>query len=246
MGFRRFSTVLLGATVAFTATGLFAFAAPAMADGTTLDGFTYTIAGGTATIVNYTPGAVDVIIPDTIVEGGTPYSVTAIGNNAFAGYPLNSVVIPNTVLTIGMSAFGGSTLTSVIIGTSVTTIGPYAFDTNNFPSVTIPDSVTTIADYAFYQSGLTSVILGNSVATIGQEAFEDNQLTTVTLPSSVTSIGGYAFSGNPGLVSAVFDGDAPTTGWNIFGDTTPLPPPAPPVIPATVFYYDGATGFTPL
>ena len=47
----------------------------------------------------------DIVIPDTVVDSGTTYGVTIIGD----------------------FAFDTSALTSVTIGNSVTTIGPYAF-----------------------------------------------------------------------------------------------------------------------
>ena len=69
-------------------------------------------------------------IPDNAFYNGKAYSVTEIGQDAFAYHPA---------------------LTSVTIGNSVTKIGERAFSLcDNLKSITIPNSVTTIGNEAFY------------------------------------------------------------------------------------------------
>jgi hypothetical protein len=126
----------------------------------------------------------DIVIPATVVDSGTTYSVTTIRVSAFAENALTSVIIPDSVTTIGDDAFSGNALTSVII----------------------PDSVTSIGNFAFTGSGLTSVIIADSVTTIGNFAFYNNALTSVTIPDSVEAIGLGAFGLNA-LTSAVFGGN---------------------------------------
>lgn len=231
----RLKPVILVSTVALFTTGLLALASPAMADGTTPAGLDYTLSGPNATITGYTPGALAVTIPDTIVEGGTPYTVTEIGPSAFASKGLISVVIPSSVTKISNSAFYDNALTTVTIPTSVTTIGGTAFQKNALDTLTIPNSVSTISGSAFYDNKLTSVTIPDSVTTIGAYAFYRNKLTTVTIPDSVTSIYNYAFDDNPILSSVVFNGDVP----GIVG-TTPFDVTLTPI----VFYFHVATGFT--
>ena len=131
------------------------FSALALAYGCKVDGIYYDItpANRTASVtrVSYSGG---VIIPETIAFDGTTYSVTPIGDGAFANH---------------------SGLTSVTIPNSVTSIGNYAFfNCSGLTSVTIPNSVTSIGEFAFaYCSGLTSVTIGNSVTSIGDSAFKD-------------------------------------------------------------------------
>ena len=131
------------------------FSALALAYGCKVDGIYYDItpANRTASVtrVSYSGG---VIIPETIAFDGTTYSVTSIGDGAFANH---------------------SGLTSVTIPNSVTSIGNYAFfNCSGLTSVTIPNSVTSIGKFAFaYCSGLTSVTIGNSVTSIGDSAFKD-------------------------------------------------------------------------
>ena len=160
-------------------------------------GFSYSITSGTTAEV--TGGAVGntatvIVIPDTVMDSGTTYSVTTIGVGAFFDNALTSVTIPDTVTTIGRSAFQNNPLISVII----------------------PDSVITIGESAFYNNLLSSVIIGNSVTTIGASAFRENALTSVIIPDSVTSIGGYAFS-NDALTSVNFAGDFGTFSLDMFG-----------------------------
>ena len=141
-----------------------------------------------------------VVIPSTVVNNGTTYSVTSIGDWAFSDCTsLTSVEIPNSVTSIGNYAFSDCTsLTSVEIPNSVTSIGRSAFSgCSGLTAVEIPNSVTSIGERAFYGcSGLTSVEIPNSVTSIGDFAFHGcSGLTAVEIPNSVTSIGDGAFYG---------------------------------------------------
>lgn len=94
----------------------------------------------------------DVVIPNSINYNGINYSVTSIGNSAFAKCKyLNSVNIPSSVTTIEGAAFYGSpSMTSVNIPNSVTSIGGHAFYTcQSITSITIPNSVKFIGESAF-------------------------------------------------------------------------------------------------
>ena len=165
-----------------------------------------------------------VTIPASVTYSGTTYSVTSIGEWAFAECSsLTSVTIANSVTSIGGHAFFRcSGLTSVTIPNSVTSIGSNAFDgcsgltspvynahmfaympTSYSGTYTIPDGIESIAVGAFaYCTGLTSVTIPNSVTSIGDGAFEGcTGLTSVTIPNSVTSIGNYAFAVCTGLTS---------------------------------------------
>lgn len=68
-------------------------------------------------------------IPRAVVDNGTTYRVTAIGDDAFASIDgITSVTIPSTVKTIGETAFYACpNLQSVEIGSGVTSIGSLAF-----------------------------------------------------------------------------------------------------------------------
>ena len=113
----------------------------------------------------------DIGIPSAFNYQSKTYSVTSIGEEAFAFC---------------------SGLTSITIGYGVTSIGGFAFkDCSGLTSVIIPTSVTEIEGSAFSGcSGLTSVTIPNRVTSIGNYAFKGcTGLTSVTIPNSVTSIG---------------------------------------------------------
>ena len=166
------------------------------------DGTTVTCTG----LVSWIPSVTDLVIPSSVIYLDDVYTVTIIGEGAFASWGMfgmtlyGSLTIPNTVTTICDNAFrrsGGGTLT---IGNSVTTIGTSAFESSVYTgSIIIPDNVVTIGDYAFYNCDHFdgSIVIGNSVTTIGEHAFYDcDGLTgTLTLGESVETIGKSAFSG---------------------------------------------------
>ena len=157
----------------------------------------------------------NITIPVTIVHNGQTYTVTSIGDYAFASCYITSVNIPDSVTSIGNYAFSYCTdLTSVYIPDSVTSIGNSAFSVcSGLTSVDIPDGVTTIGEYAFESCySLTSITIPDSVTSIGDYAFEIcTKLTNVTFAGSVTSIGDFAFSRCFGLTSVTFQGAEPPT-----------------------------------
>ena len=124
----------------------------------------------------------------TATEFTVPYSVTSIGNAAFAlCTSLTSVTIGNSVTSIGVGAFYSCTsLTSITVDENntayasidgnlynkdKTTLIQYAIGKTS-TEFTIPDSVTSIGDNAFYScTSLTSVTIGNGVTSIGYRAF---------------------------------------------------------------------------
>ena len=160
--------------------------------------YSFNTSNNTATVISgenkYTG---DVVIPETVTYQGTTYTVTKIGNSAFAECTdLTSVTIGNGVTSIGQSVFYGcSGLTSVTIGNNVTSIGSGAFASSALISITIPNSVTSIGSNAFSGcSSLTSATIGNGVTSIGECVFSDcSGLTSVTIPEGVTSIEYEAF-----------------------------------------------------
>ena len=174
-------------------------------------------------------------IPSTVTYSGRTYSVTSIGEVAFASCSgLTSVKIPNSVTSIGRVAFYGcSGLTSVTIPNSITSIEGAAFSgcsgltTVNYnatnctsmgnsvwsgctllSTLNIGENVTNIPDYAFSNcSGLTSVTIPNSVTSIGASAFYNcSGVTSVTVGSGVSAIFQNAFSGCSGLTRVVYTG----------------------------------------
>ncbi|MDD5962078.1 MAG: leucine-rich repeat domain-containing protein, partial [Bacteroidales bacterium] len=194
---------------------------------------------------NYVSG--DVVIPSSVTNNDTTYSVTSIGNYAFVWCSeLTSVTIPNSVTSIGKWAFQScSSLTSVTIPNSVTSIGDYAFSyCSGLTSVTIPNSVTSIGEWAFsYCRSLTSVTIPNSVTSISSGVFHScSSLTSVTIPNSVTSISEYAFCRCSGLTSVTIPNSVTSIGYGAFYGCSSLisivsKATVPPAIGNAVFPY---------
>jgi PKD repeat protein len=184
--------------------------------------FISTASNGNVTITGYNGPGGDVVIPGEI--DGLP--VTTIGNSAFGGKALTSVVIPNSVTSIGTSAFSNcKALASVTIGSGVTSIGNNAFNgCAALTSVTIPNSVTSMGGMAFRKCvNLASVTIGSGVTDIGTQTFSGcTALTSVTIPDSVQSIGTNAFFGCTALASVTIGSGVTTIGGSAFNGCTKL------------------------
>ena len=152
----------------------------------------------------------NIIIPESIIYNGKPYTVVRIGDQAFWHCKsMTSITIPYTVTSIGNgnAVFCGClNLTSVIVD-----LGNSEFDSRNncnaiirtfsdelitgCKSTIIPNSVCSIGCAAFGYTDMKSILIPNSVSRIGEFAFSSCiELESVTIPNSVTSIGDHAFS----------------------------------------------------
>ena len=154
----------------------------------------------------------DVVIPRTIDNT----SVTSIGDYAFQGKVLTSVIIPDSVTAIGDEAFIENYLTHITIPNSITSIGVSAFFGNSISNVFIPENINlgegtfeytqlnsivisspNVQSGFLLQNDMHDIILMNGVTAIDTMVFEGS-LTTIEIPSSVTSIsaGAFAYSTN--------------------------------------------------
>jgi len=145
-------------------------------------------AAGTGVIIrSYTGRAAQVTIPAQIE--GLP--VTEIGNDAFNGANISSVVIPATVTRIGINAFTETRLVSVTLPAGLKRIehSTFAFCAS-LRTVVIPEGVTVIEESAFFECpALTAITLPSTIREIAGHAFAGCiALTTVTIPDSVGAI----------------------------------------------------------
>ena len=175
-------------------------------------------------------GLTSVIIPETVTYNGITYSVTSIGDMAFAGGSgLTSVTIPNSVTTIGWMAFDGcSGLTSITIPDGATTIGGQAFYyCSSLTSITIPNSVTSIGNYAFddtpwYRNQPNGILYIGSV--LYEYRGDMPQGTNVVIKNGIKTIAynAFAFSDCTGLTSVIIPNSVTIIDEGAFQDCTGL------------------------
>ncbi len=152
-----------------------------------------------------------------------PQGITEIMPGAFEhiGDESYSVKLPNTLKKIGQEAFGGSGLASIIIPEGVTTIGLRAFGyCTNLKRVEIPSTVKKIDTWMFDwcqftgpEAGLQEVILHEGVTTIDWLAFHYalTRGARVYIPASVKTISGAGYASYD-YYSVYFAGKPPKTG----------------------------------
>lgn len=145
-----------------------------------------------------------------------------IGGYSAVAIPTSVFGMPITV--IGDSAFYGAAVTSVIIPEGVANIGPYAFEyCYDLTNATIPGSMTNLGDYAFDECfNLSSVTLEAGLGSIGYGAFAScSALLNIELPGTVTNIEGWAFNAS-GLTNIDIDQEVTSIGDQAFAKCSQL------------------------
>ena len=132
-----------------------------------------------------------ITIPATVFHEGVNYSVTSIGDYAFAGCRnLKSITVPESVASIESYAFFGCmSLTTISILEGVASIGESAFSNcHNLTSLTLPESIISIGSGAFVGCRrLTSINIPKGVTSIGSGAFEGcSSFTYITVAKDNT------------------------------------------------------------
>ncbi len=175
----------------------------AASSGSTGEGFVYSIENDEVTIERYTGKETHVLIP-TKIDG---YSVTTIGERAFANTEIIMVSIPGTVKTICDFAFENCYVETVELNEGIKSIGDAAFFGCSIFEVIIPCTVESIGlgAFSFCQDlGYITVADGNPVYDSRNNCNAVIETETNTLvvggnfteiPEDVTAIGEYAFSG---------------------------------------------------
>ena len=180
------------------------------------DGITYEVTGtDTVSVVKRSDGqlyAGDVTIPQEVTnDNDKTYTVTAIGNSAFARcVDLGAVTLPDSIKTIGQEAFAyisnGTNNFSITLNAGLETIESKAFSgSRKLTSINIPATVTAInGEKTFdYCQNLTTVTFseGSTLTAIPGSCFSNTKISSINLPNTVTSIGSGAFSGCTNLTS---------------------------------------------
>ncbi len=154
-----------------------------------------------------------------------PDNVTAIGDNAFSGNPLEEVIISPTskLKTIGYRVFASmSKLTKPFyLPSSLEELGESAFASSyNIPSfVNLENTkLTAIKKSTFYECNkITSISLPSTVTSIGETAFcKATALTTITGLENVTTIGKSSFNSCSALTSVDLTNEVTSVGYEAF------------------------------
>ncbi|MDE6300182.1 MAG: leucine-rich repeat domain-containing protein, partial [Muribaculaceae bacterium] len=186
---------------------------------------------------NKTPGnkvTGDLVIPETVKNGETEYSVTTIGTFAFAGCSgLNSVTVPESVTSIGECAFYSCRfLHSVLIHPTVITIGNDAFkNCVNISKAAYPNTISNPFDKV---DKIGSCIAYDPEVTIIEDGWVYGPNKKViyyapvklqgeySIPESVETICDYAFSDCSGLTSINIPESVTSIGAGAFSDCSGL------------------------
>ncbi|MDE7301205.1 MAG: leucine-rich repeat domain-containing protein [Clostridia bacterium] len=155
-----------------------------------------------------------------------PSTLKTIGEEAFFGARLGTLIIPSTVESMGKNAFSTCTMQKVILN-GVKEIGEGAFyRCPNLNEVSF-SGVEKIGDSAFSEcNSLESIEIGQGVKIIGNSAFDySKSLKTVNLPISLEEIGYHVFLECDALESVNYEASKYVwknvkkgIGWDALGD----------------------------
>lgn len=173
-----------------------------------------------------TATSVSVSIPESVTYRNTPFTVTAIGENAFEdNEQIASVVIPSTITNIKEFAFYYcDNLSNVVfLEPTLEQIGNSAFAfCTSLANIIIPNTVTSIGVSAFSEClNLSSITFADNsqLTTIGTAAFSKcEKLTDIEIPSGVTTIADEVFEDCLSLASVVFPENLTSIGNRAFFD----------------------------
>jgi hypothetical protein len=165
----------------------------------TVDGFKYSIAGKTATVIGCSGTCPESIsIPSVVPQ--TNIAVTSIGERAFASFPqpyiFTAVTLPASITSIQEQAFREVTISSsLLLPAKLTRIEDGAFQDSTLSSITFNDALTYIGDQAFSGANISAdSTLVMQTGEIGTAAFQNVSFRKVALGSDFSSVGSSAFA----------------------------------------------------
>lgn len=150
----RIAAILLSLTMVFTMMPM--MAVPAYADSVTNDDgikFELNSDENTASVTGFEGQPTEVTIPATVESGGATYTVTSIGEYAFAScQSLTSITIPESVTRLLAGAFDQCVNLETVVfaeGSQLESIGRLVFRKTSLTTITIPGSVKAIDSMVF-------------------------------------------------------------------------------------------------
>lgn len=142
--------------------------------------------------------AASYVIPPTVENGGTTYTVIGIANMAFQSSTTTSVELPATLTYLGSNAFmSANKITSIVIPDNVKTIGKWGLrGMSACTSITLPAELTAVPDgMCWGNTKLKGIVIPDKVTTIGENAFAScSGLDSVVIGASVTELKLKAFA----------------------------------------------------
>lgn len=174
----------------------------------------------------------DIVVPETVVNNGKTYTITAIGPRAFhGGTTITSITLPKTITSLYYSCFGYTTaLQSITLPGSIkyykydssSTILMNLFEGSGVEEVVFEEGITELCESMFepirQESNLKKVVLPSTVTKIPKACFfQCLKLTDITVNGVLTSVEESAFRGAPIPDFSVFKfKEGATIGENAF------------------------------
>ena len=217
----------------------------------------------TAIVLGKAYDKADIVIPYEIMVLGEMFAVTEIGDEAFRGLGLTSVVLSYGIEVIGDNAFRSNYLVSIYLPASIVEIGDNAFRDNQITHLTlyyeiedfgddifrqnllteivIPLWMTEVIEGTFRQNQLVSIIFHDGVEVIGEDAFMSNLLTEINLPSSLIEIEEDGFRDNL-LTHVVLPDSLQVIGYRAFMDNELVSIVIPSSVTEWIFHAETGQG----
>lgn len=130
-----------------------------------------------------------------------PSTLRYIGSNAFSGFGIKNIVLPDGLEEIGKKAF---------------------YQCANISEVSFPNTMQFIGESAFSETGLTQVLLPSTISKLGRWAFSNNGSLKKVLYNVKDGMGMGIFSGCDNLVEAVVGSDVKILPPHCFGSCDSL------------------------
>lgn len=149
-------------------------------------GIIYETSGTTATVIGWEGASSELTIPSKITVDGKDYNVTKIGDRAFYGQDIKTIVLPDTLKTLGSDAFScNDEVETVEIPGSVESY------THSFSGCSSLKEIKVATSNDTFES-VSGVLMNEKKDTIYQ--YPVGKAGTYTIPESVTTIRDGAFS----------------------------------------------------